>query len=78
MREEIIIYINEVASEKGVEVNNTTDLYEYGILDSMEIILFLTYLDEKLNIKFDFSDMDAENFRTIDTILNWVKNNVCN
>lgn len=75
MKEKIIEYFNEVAMEKGVRVNNSMDLYECGILDSMEIILFLTFMNEKLDIKIDFSDLDFENFRSIDSILKWLETN---
>lgn len=73
MKDEIINYIQEVAFEKDVEVEDDIDLFASGIFDSMEIILFLTFLDEKLNIKFEFSDLNFENFQTIDSILNWIE-----
>lgn len=43
-------------------------------MDSMEIILFLTYLDEKLNIKINLSDLNFENYKTIHSIRLWFRN----
>lgn len=73
MKEKITNYINEIASEKGVNVHSETDLYDSGILDSMEIILFLTFLDEEMDIKIDFTDLNFEHFKTIDSIISWLE-----
>ena len=73
MEEKIVDYINNIASEKGIAVDRTMDLYDNGILDSMEVILLLNFLDEELNIKFAFPDLKFENFKTIDTILAWIE-----
>lgn len=75
MEKEIREYINEIASEKGVKIDDNMDLYECGIMDSMETILFLTFLNEKMHIKIDFSDLDFENFKSIKSILKWTVKN---
>lgn len=72
MEKEIREYIYDIASEKGVEIDENTNLYECGVMDSMETILFLTFLNEKLHIKIDFSDLDFENFISISAINKWV------
>lgn len=71
MEKKIIDYINKVAADKGIVVDETTNLYDSGIMDSMEIILFLSYLDEKLNIKIYLSDLDFENFKSLQSIQVW-------
>ncbi len=72
MEEEIRAYINSIASEKGVEIDDNIDLYKCGVMDSMEMILFLTFLNEKLHIKIDFSDLDFENFISVNAITKWL------
>lgn len=74
MEKKIIDYVEKIAADKGIEVDENTNLYDCGIMDSMEIILFLTYLDEKLNIKINLSDLNFENYKTIHSIRLWFRN----
>lgn len=73
MEKKIIDYVKEVAANKGIAVDENTNLYDCGIMDSMEIILFLTYLDEKLNITINRSDLNFENYKTIHSIRLWFR-----
>ncbi len=73
MREKIIDYINEIALEKGIEADHNTNLFDNGILDSMEIILFLNFLEEELGLKIEYTDLNFENFYTIDSIMAWIE-----
>lgn len=74
MQQKIIGYFKEIASEKDIEIDNSTDLFESGVLDSMEIIVFLTFLNEELQISIEYADLDFENFKSINLILDWISN----
>lgn len=70
MREKIQNYLIDIAKKKNVEIDEDTDLYETGILDSMEMIMLLVYIDEKLGIKISIENLKADNFNTINAIIN--------
>lgn len=74
MEKKIEQYVTKVAVEKGISVNHNTDLFESGVFDSLEIIEFLTYLEEELQISFEFDDLNFEYFQTIDAIVQWMDN----
>lgn len=69
MEERIRLYLKEVAYEKGVEFDNLTDLFSVGILDSFGFIMLLTYIQDEFGIEFSEDDMKAENFASLDRIV---------
>ena len=75
MEKEVRNYIEKTAKQKGIEVSYDTDLFSNGVLDSLEIVSFLTYLETELNVSFAPDDLNFENFQSIDSILNWISKN---
>ena len=45
-----------------------TDLIETGILDSLKFVDLLLHLEQKFGIHIDMSDLDLDNFRSIEKI----------
>lgn len=72
MREEIRKYIEDLAAKKNITIDNSTDLFETGILDSLGIVLLLAFIDEKLEIKLNMETLEADKFRTIDSIIEFL------
>lgn len=72
MEQKIIDFIQNIASEKGVNVEKDTDLFAYNILDSMEILRLLAYLDEELGIEFSTEDLQFNYFQSVESILKWI------
>ena len=62
------VSIKEFFEMRGFDVNNETDLFESGAIDSMGIIELIVYIEEKLHIKVDVSLLLAENFRSLASI----------
>lgn len=73
MKNIIFDYITDIAKKKGKEINPNTDLFEEFILDSLELINLLTFMQEKLNIKFTPDDLQFDNYQTIEKIVNWAQ-----
>ena len=73
MEQKIREYVENIASEKGVKINDDTDLFESGILDSLGIISLLTYLQEEFKIIFKMDDLDFSNYQNIKEIVNWLQ-----
>lgn len=72
MEQQIIDFLQDIASEKGVDVERDTDLFAYSILDSIGILKLLTYLDEELGIEFSTEDLQFNYFQSVDSILRWI------
>ena len=72
MEQQIIDFLQNIASEKGVDVERDTDLFAYNILDSIGIFKLLTYLDEELGIEFSTEDLQFDYFQSVDSILEWI------
>ena len=73
MKEKIVAYINDIADGKGISVTEDTDLYETGVLDSVEIIMLLSFLQDELGVQFDSDDLNYENFQTVAAIVRWAE-----
>ena len=72
MREKIEEYINDLASEKNIAVDSSTDLFEAGILDSLGIVLLLAFIDETLGIEINVETLESDKFQTIDSIVKFL------
>lgn len=56
-----------------VEINDGIKLLEEGILDSLEIIAFVTQLEDVYNIEIPGEAITKEHFETIDNIVSFVQ-----
>lgn len=50
----------------------TTDLFKSGILDSQNFIELLVHLERKFDASVGLDDLELDNFRCIETIVNFV------
>lgn len=50
------------------EVLADTDLFAAGILDSLSIVQFVTLIEKKFSITFNYNDIRFENFRTLELL----------
>lgn len=73
VEDKILGYVNGVAEKKGETVYLDTDLFETGIMDSLEIISLLSYLEEELNVNFTPDDLQFENYQTVRKIVKWAE-----
>jgi len=67
MKKEVIRILNEIRPE--FDFNEDVNFIEQGMLDSFDIVLLVTRLDEKFGTSIDGMDILPENFSTIDTIV---------
>ena len=73
MEEKIFEFVRKIAEKKGDTITEETNLYEEGIIDSLEIISLLSFMQSELNITFSPEDLKFENFETVKSITDWVK-----
>jgi acyl carrier protein len=66
--------VNDIAAGRGIaSVAHDSDLLADGIIDSLGITELITFLEGKYRIKVDDDDIDAENFRSVDSIVAFVE-----
>lgn len=63
--------LNDVHVEKE-KVQNETLIFKQGFLDSMGLMMLITFLEETFGIKVHDSDMIESNFESINAIDNFL------
>lgn len=67
-------YLNERAQSANVKQPAAgDDLFSTGVLDSFELINFVTVIEEQCGIKVPDADVIPVNFQTIETIERYVE-----
>lgn len=73
LREAVINYLNENARREGVEAPRPgDDLFETGVLDSFALVDFASILEEQYGFKIPDSDVNRDNFRTMEAVEDYV------
>jgi len=65
IEQEVLKYFSQNIKEVSVD----DDLISDGVLDSMEIVKLIVFLEEKLGLKIDHSRMNGSNFRSVRNII---------
>jgi acyl carrier protein len=66
--------VNEIAAGRGIEsIAHDSDMLAGSVIDSLGITELIAFLERKYGIKVDDDDIDAENFRSIDSIVAFVE-----
>ena len=73
MEQKIQEYIMKIAKKEGIDINEASDLFETGVLDSLRIIMLLTFLQDEFSIDFEMEDLDYKNFQSLQSIYEWTK-----
>ncbi len=71
MRKQVIEILNEIRPE--FDFSQDLDFIEEGMLDSFDVIILVSKLDEKFGTSIDGMDIRTENFSSIDGIINLLK-----
>ena len=61
-------FIKEEFIEDGTEVEDTTNLLEEEIIDSLGIFTLVSFIEEKFGVKVDEEEVNLENFQTVASI----------
>jgi acyl carrier protein len=66
--------VEEIAAGRGIgAIAHDSDMLSDGIIDSLGITELISFLEGRYGIKIDDDDIDAENFRSIDSIVAFVQ-----
>jgi acyl carrier protein len=58
----------QILDGKDIGLDETTPLLEWGIINSMEIMRLITFIQKQFGVHVPFENITAENFATIATI----------
>jgi clorobiocin biosynthesis protein CloN5 len=50
------------------DLDDQTDLLNLGVIDSFSTLALISFLEDTFHIALDPADVDAETFRTVDTV----------
>lgn len=66
--------VGEITAGRGVgSVAHDDDLLADGIIDSLGITELITFLERRYGITVEDDDVEAENFRSVDSIVAFVE-----
>jgi acyl carrier protein len=65
LTQSILAWLKETAAKLGdVEIAADTELIEQGVLDSLEILRLVSFLEERFQLAVPVDEFVPENFRT--------------
>jgi len=73
MKEQIREFVCVTTFSDPKKINDDTLLFDEGIFDSMGLLSLITYLEHDFNIKIADSELDADNFGSIDAITSFLE-----
>jgi len=73
MKEQIREFVCETTFSDPKKINDHTLLFDEGIFDSMGLLSLITFLEQDFNIKIADSELDADNFGSIDAITSFLE-----
>lgn len=67
-------FVRSLVTSKGFEANFSDEetLITGGLLDSMDVLTIVLFLEESFGLDFNVTDFDADKFDTIDGIFSMV------
>jgi len=66
--------IKEFLNMRGFDVSEDDELIESGVIDSMDIVELVVYIEEKIGVKIDASVLLIDNFRNLNSICRLIEN----
>lgn len=56
-----------------VDFENEKELIDDGILDSFDVVSIISEIDEKLGVQIRITELDPENFNSVEAIWNLIQ-----
>lgn len=67
----------EVALDPSVEIYLGTDLLLTGLVDSLGAVQVVAWIEDRLGIEIDLTDVVLENFQTVGLMLAYIDRRLC-
>ena len=72
MKEKIRKYLEEASLSGSNKIDDTSMIFEDGLLDSMGLLFLIEYLNEEFNIEITDMDLNPKNFESINKIVQFI------
>lgn len=70
MENDLKEYLLEIS---GIEISKNDDIIDMGILQSIDYVMLISFIKKKTGVIFSQEDLVADNFRSIENIINLIK-----
>lgn len=71
--EEIITFINDELLDEPEDFDKDTSLFQDRILDSLNLVMLIGFLEEKFAIKIKTSEVSIENLDTVAQMITFIE-----
>lgn len=78
MKQQIREFIGRTTFSDPEKISDNTLLFEEGIFDSMGFLNLIAFLETDYNIKIADSELDTDNFGSIDAIASFLERKLIN
>lgn len=66
--EKLIAYFMAESKDHGITITNEMNLFESGVLDSLQIIVLFSFVESEFGISLSFDDLTEENLKSVNAI----------
>ncbi len=73
MKDQLREFICKTTFSNPQQITDRTLLFDEGIFDSMGLLSLITFLEQNFDIKIADSELDVENFGSIDAITSYLE-----
>ena len=74
--EEIILFINDELLDEPEDIGEETSLFQDRILDSLNLVMLIGFLEEKFEIKIKTSEVSIDNLDTVAKMIAFIKKKI--
>ena len=75
----ILSYLRNEAKKKKIKINfnlNKVDFFDKELIDSLSFLDLISFLEKKLDVEIDLSDVNPNNLTKVDKLTNIIHNNI--
>lgn len=72
MKEQIKNYVVEASLSDASQIDDDTQIFESGLLDSMGLLFLIEFLKENFSIEVNDEELNPHNFESINSIVAFV------
>jgi|TARA_Y100000294_G_scaffold124393_1_gene115732 acyl carrier protein len=75
----ILSYLRNEAKKKKIKINfnlKKVDFFDKELIDSLSFLDLISFLEKKLDVEIDLSDVNPNNLTKVDKLTNIIHNNI--
>ena len=75
----ILSYLRNEAKRKKIKINfnlKKVDFFDKELIDSLSFLDLISFLEKKLDVEIDLSDVNPNNLTKVDKLTNIIHNNI--